>query len=40
MKRETVETILKRYFGDKETAQKFAAAMREGLKQKRVKKCN
>jgi hypothetical protein len=38
VKRETVETILKQYFGDKKTAQKFAAAMRQGLKQKRVKK--
>jgi hypothetical protein len=37
VKRETVETILKQYFGDKKTAQKFAAAMRQGLNQKRVK---
>ena len=34
MNRESVETILKQYFGDKKTAQKFAKAMRKGLKQK------
>lgn len=36
MNRETVETILKKYFGDKETAQKFAAAMREGLNRDKI----
>jgi len=37
MKRESLETILKRYFGDKKTAQLFAEAMRKGLKQKENK---
>ena len=35
MKRESLETILKQYFGDKKTAQKFAEAMRKGLKERK-----
>lgn len=34
MDRKTVELVLKQYFGDKETAQKFAEAMRKGLNTK------
>jgi|GEM_PF-4264260 hypothetical protein len=35
MNRKTVDQVLKQYFGDKETAKKFAEAMRKGLKERK-----